>query len=152
MGRSARQALRYALLGTLRSDRAELWTAGAGETVSDADFERQISEVCGLAREVQATNRRRDGARTIETTKQRIATRERHLSRRTALDLQRLNDLEDRQAQRRARALQQKWFVIGRVIESAMQSDPHLRAAVLRLLRGADLRKDERLCLGLPRT
>ena len=152
MGRSARQALRYALLGTLRSDRPELWTVGAGETVSDADFERQLAEVCGLAREVQATNRRRDGGRAIEATKQRIATRDRHLSHRTALDLQRLHDLEDRQTQRRARALQQKWFVIGRVIETAMQSDPHLRTAVLRLLRAAELRKDERLCLGLART
>jgi hypothetical protein len=120
-----------------------VWSCSATDAASLDEFEQQILDVCDAARR----SRRRDGARTLARTARRIEAREDALARRTALDLQRLQDLEERYVQRRALALRQRWFVLGRVLDAAMEKDALLRSTVEALLRTADLRKEERACL-----
>jgi hypothetical protein len=147
MMHSESRALRYAVLGALRSEPADVWTTDEIRAGKRANFERQIAVACEPPRNAGDEGLRRDGLRSMARTSQRIAARELEYERRTALDLQRLADLEDRRAQRRALALRQRWFVIGRIVEAAMVSDPVLRSAVERVLGMAKLRKDERDCL-----
>lgn len=149
MKRTGHDVHRYALLAALNSRRHHIWTHDGVQSV-DANLERQIVSVCGMATSSNGA-KRRDGARAINATAQRIAARDARLAERTAMDLQRLEDLQRRYAQRRAIALRQKWFVIGRVIEAAMQEDATLRAAVMQLLSTAKLRRDERHCVNLGR-
>lgn len=143
MERSRLDAHRYAVLGAHRSGPSEGWSSGDADAASLDAFERQLADLCEMARRT----RRRDGARTLARTARRIEAREDALARRTALDLQRLQDLEERYVQRRALALRQRWFVIGRVLDAAMEKDPQLRRTVEALLRSANLRKEERACL-----
>lgn len=149
MKRTGHDVHRYALLATLNSRRSHIWTHDGVQSV-DANLERQIFSVCEMANGNSGA-RRRDGARAIKTTVHRIAARDARLAERTAMDLQRLDDLQQRYSQRQATALRQKWFVIGRVIEAAMQEDATLRAAVMQLLSVAKLRRDERVCVNLTR-
>ncbi|MGE3837338.1 MAG: hypothetical protein AB7G40_05515 [Hyphomonadaceae bacterium] len=116
----------------------------------DATIRREIVSVCDMAKTSNGAARR-DGARSMNATVQRIATRDARCAERTALDLQRLEGLRTRYQQRQAVALRQKWFVIGRIIDAAMQSDASLQAAVMDLLANAKLRRDERLCVNLVR-
>lgn len=147
MKRTGHDVHRYALLATLNSRRSHIWTHDGVQSV-DANLERQIASVCEMATSSNGA-KRRDGARSMIATAQRIAARDARRAERTAMDLQRLEDLQQRYSQRRALALRRKWFVIGRVIEAAMQEDATLRAAVMQLLSTAKLRRDERHCVNI---
>lgn len=149
MKRTGHDVHRYALLATLNSRRSHIWTHDGVQSV-DANLARQIASVCGMATGCNGV-KRRDGARSIIRAAERIAARDARRAERTAMDLQRLDDLQQRYAQRQANALRQKWFVIGRVIDAAMEEDATLRAAVMRLLSTAKLRRDERQCVNLGR-
>lgn len=147
MGRSEMGALRYALLSTSHAGRQVLWSSDVSLVGADARFKRQVGEACERAREASRDNGRRDGRRTIDNTVTRIARRDAQVAARTALDLQRLDDLCERYRGRQALALRQRWFVIGRVLDAAARDNPRVRALLADVLRGANLRRDERACL-----
>ncbi len=146
MGQSPKRTAHYASLATLRSDRL-LWTASAA--TDDAAFELQIEALCEAAR-VTATHREPPrGARSIAKVSERIERRESAFERRHALDLQRLLDLEERAAQRRVQRARRRWFIIGRVVDRAMDADPVVQRTMIELLRQAGLPPHELRCFDL---
>lgn len=94
-----------------------------------------------------ATTQRAD--RQAQRILEKIASREAEWARRSALDLQRLEDLEEREKRRRALALKQEWFVIGRVVAEAMRNDAFWRSRIMPLLEQAPLSRREKALLGM---
>jgi hypothetical protein len=139
------RALRYAVLGLSHSAVHQGQAEANGACDLDV-FARQATELC---RWIRSAGDAPNTARAIAATEAKIRARDSAALRRNALDYQRLEDLQARQAARRANALRQRWFVLGRVIDAAMGADPRLEAHVLSLLRRAALRKDERSAVGL---
>lgn len=148
MAREPRAALRYSDLGS-SSVRCAQWRACDDEREArDSDFESSIARLCEAARHHQSAEAPR-GTRSAAQLTTRIEKRHAKALRQSAIDLLRLDDLEDRMAQRSALALRQRWFVLGRVLDTAMKADAALAQAMLAILERAELRRDERQLLGL---
>lgn len=146
MGRA--QTLRYAVLG-LSHSAEHTHSADEIDAPNTEAFTRHATELCAWKRTAAEDRLLNRAVRAVEETAARMRAREAATERRNALDCQRLEDLQARLAARRANALRQRWFVLGRVIDAAMIADPILAARVLALLRSAKLRKDERSAVGL---
>lgn len=139
-------ALHYATLSAM--DGAVLPDVAAPDaacafTVQLLSLKRPLPD--GGAARMTAPRANKQAQRILE----KIAVREAEWARRSALDLQRLEDLEEREKRRRALALKQEWFVIGRVVAEAMRTDAFWRARILPLLEQAPLSRREKALLGM---
>ena len=141
------------LLSSLRLERKAPWrdTTFASSAMTDQAFEDHVAELCEVAQATRASNAH-DGARTAERIKQRLATREAEWTRRTALDLQRLADLDGRMRIRQAEGARRRWFVLGRLMTEAAQTDCRWQDVLRLLLQTRPLTGNEAKALGLSPT
>lgn len=147
--RAMKDALSYAALNSRRPKREAMWRACEDEarSMTDATFAAHVDALCGVAEHVREA---RSGAKGAERIKERVARREASAATRTALDLERLADLEDRMALRRAQTTRRAWFVLGRLLSEAAERDADWKRTMARLIAQGSLTLHERRALGLP--
>lgn len=133
-----------AVVRSLRLDLQSAWreTTFDGCGFGAADFDQHVATLCAS----QDGNVLR-GARTAERIVSRVTTRAAKAERRTALDLQRLADLDERMRVRMAEAARRRWFVLGRVLERAATTDRRWSSIVDQLLASAELTAGEKRLL-----
>ena len=152
MKRGARNVLQYSALSSRLDGHGAAWAGQEPTALALTAFDTQVADLMRAVSEVKSAKRNPPPAKNAEKILKRLASREEDWARRTALDLQRLEDMEERRQQRRAHALRQEWFIIGRVVADAMARDPTFRARILPLLKAAPLTQLERTVLGLTDT
>jgi hypothetical protein len=145
-----KNALRYAVLSSQRPSHEKHWRVDSDDAraMTDEAFEAHVTALCAVAHDVRAA-RSNDGARTHERIKQRVQAREAEWTRRTALDLQRMADLDDRMKLRQAETARRRWFVLGRLLMRAAEEDPHWAHIMRTLISRTPLTVQEQRALGL---
>lgn len=133
-----------AVVRSLRLDLQSAWR----ETTFDvcgtaaADFDQYVATLCA-----SPSGSGQRGARTAQRIASRVSKRAANAERRTALDLQRLADLEQRMSVRTAEAARRRWFVLGRALERAATADRRWSNIVDQLLASAELTAGEKRLL-----
>lgn len=148
MKRGARNVLHYSALSTRLDGHMAAWAGQEPSAIAMTAFDTQVDALVRAVSDVKASRKAPKPDKSAAKIMKRLASREEEWARRTALDLQRLEDLEERRQQRRAHALRQEWFIIGRVVADAMARDPAWRSRILPLLKAAPLTQLERTVLG----
>ncbi len=155
--RREKDALCYAVLSSRRSSADERWRANDRDarTLTDQAFDEHVTALCRVARDFHASKEHdapRDGRRTAERIKERVIAREQEWTRRTALDLQRLADLNERMNARQAEAARRRWFVLGRLLAKAAEDDPRWADVLDALIARSAPTVQEARALGLEKT
>lgn len=147
--RVKKNALRYAVLDS-RQQSQKHWRVESEDAraMTDEAFEAHVHALCAVAHDVRNA-RSNDGARTHERITRRVQAREERWTQRTALDLQKLADLEDRMKLRQAETARRRWFVLGRLLMRAAEEDPHWAHALRTLISRTPLTVQEQRALGL---
>jgi hypothetical protein len=150
--RAKTDALRYAVLSSLRPTSKDVWrtTESDARAMTDQAFDAHVAALCAVARDVRA-QAKVVGAKSATRIKDRVAARELASTRRTALDLQRLADLEDRMELRQAEAARRRWFVLGRLFDRAAKEDAAWASALDILIARSALTAHEARALGIER-
>lgn len=136
------------VLNSLRPKRDAHWRTNEfdARAMTDQAFEQHVAALCATAEVVRSE---RDGTRTAALIERRIEAREREWTRRTALDLQRLADIEARMNLRQAEAARHRWFVLGRLLSRAASNDLRWADAMALLIDSSTLTAHEARALGL---
>lgn len=148
--RVLKNALRYAVLSSHAADDEKLWRVNDSDVraMTDAAFDQHVRALCAVAEDVRAT-RGKDGTRTRARLEERVQARDAQFMRRTAMDLQRLADMDERIRLRHAQSERQRWFVLGRLLARAAEGDPAWRKVRETLLGQAQLTTQEARLLGV---
>lgn len=152
--RAKNDALRYAVLSSLRPASQKTasenrWRANESDAraMTDQAFDAHVAALCAVARDLCEQDQI-IGAKSAARIKARVSAREQSWTHRTALDLQRLADLQDRMELRHAEAARRRWFVLGRLLARAAEEDPCWADALEALLVRAPLTALEAKALG----
>jgi hypothetical protein len=135
------------LLATLRRERVSPWRSikwTVGYRSGDP-FLDHADAVCAAPH--KSSNAADRGARTADQIRERVSERDVRHMRRTALDLQRLADLEERMSVRAAQAARRRWFILGRLLERAAERDPVWSEILTALISQGELSRAERVLL-----
>lgn len=139
------------VLNSLRSRRDAPWREKTfdARALTDEAFEQHVAALCQTAEAVRSAQSR-DGGRGADDIKRRVLKRESEWTRRTALDLQRLADIEDRMRVRQAESARKRWFVLGRLLMRAASEDPRWGDVINLLISSTKMSALEARALGVP--
>lgn len=146
------------VLKSLRQRREAPWREASfdARAMTGQAFEDHVAALCANAQAAQTgvdgdpqAGGQRNGQRTAEHIRRRVIARETASARRTALDLQRLADLDERMRVRQAEAVRKRWFVLGRLLTRAAAADPRWADFVQLLITSVKLTAHEERALGL---